>query len=99
MVVEAYINRRLRCNLITRSLANRLALDIVDIAVVCGSYNGNMIRKDGLTTLPWDGVSLECYVCDDLPRPLVFGRQFIDNHMLSGQAMTQRQPGQHGDRT
>jgi len=52
MVVEVYINRRFKCNLITRSLANRLALDIVNTAVVCGPYSGSMIQKDGVTTLP-----------------------------------------------
>ena len=78
-MVEAYIDRRLKYNLISQDLRERLGLLMEQhTGETVGQYNGQAWRSLGTTTLRWGSnrIPCRCYVIDRLERPLIFGRMF-----------------------
>ncbi|KAK0707828.1 hypothetical protein B0H67DRAFT_686051 [Lasiosphaeris hirsuta] len=82
--VVAHIDRVLKYNLISRTYANRLRLDIERHAgKAVRAHGGGVVQTIGTARLPWystdrSSVTVDCYVCEDedLEHSLTFGRSF-----------------------
>lgn len=77
-MVEAYIDRRLKINLISRRLREQLDLAMKQhTGEVVGQYDGKAYRSLGTATLHCGNNRVSCHVIDELERPLIFGRMFL----------------------
>ncbi len=84
--VEAYIDRRRRYNLISSGLVDELGLEVEHLSGENVLYYDEVIHVTQKTKLLWRGdqdqsggdsgatTVVECYVCEKLQHPLIFGR-------------------------
>ncbi|KAK4447186.1 hypothetical protein QBC34DRAFT_132891 [Podospora aff. communis PSN243] len=81
-MVEAFIDRRQRCNLISRHHQEQLGLELEahedGLSHEVRRFGGRTLRTLGVVTLLWrnESVPVRCFVLEELERPLIFGRPF-----------------------
>ncbi|KAK0617752.1 hypothetical protein B0T14DRAFT_275046 [Immersiella caudata] len=80
-MVEAYIDRRYKHNLISRQLQRKLSLRTEEYqGPPIRRFDGKNVRSLEIVTLRWRNNNVPClfHVVEELERPLIFGRTFQD---------------------